>query len=189
MKLGYSAKPKTSKSRKIYDKIVFSSDSELSKTRGNNVLLLSSTSVYDQNITVAMKKIILSKFNQRPDNIHGELARIIVMDSGFKEGIDLFDIKYIHIFEPSVVPADQKQVIGRGTRTCGQKGLEFHPTKGWPLHVFIYDLSIPEPLQGNMLGAKTAIDLYMKAMNLDVRLLHFANDLEKPLYWALSIMI
>jgi len=181
MKLGYSANPKkkSKKTDKGYDKIEFSSDSALSKTSGNNVLLLSSTSVYDQNITVALKKIILSKFNQRPDNVHGELARIIVMDSGFKEGIDLFDIKYIHIFEPSVVPADQKQVIGRGTRTCGQKGLEFHPTKGWPLHVFIYDLSIPEPLQGNMLGAETAIDLYMKAMNLDVRLFHFANDLEK----------
>ena len=181
MKLGYSATPKKKprKTGKGYDKIEFSSDSALSKSRGNNVLLLSSTSVYDQNITVALKKIILSKFNQRPDNIHGELVRIIVMDSGFKEGIDLFDIKYIHIFEPSVVPADQKQVIGRGTRTCGQKGLEFHPTKGWPLQVFVYDLSIPEPLQTNMLGAETAIDLYMKAMNLDIRLFRFANDLEK----------
>jgi len=35
------------------------------------------------------------------------------MDSGFKEGIDLFDIKYVHIFEHSVNSADQKQVIGR----------------------------------------------------------------------------
>ena len=91
-----------------------------------------------------MKKEILVKFNQRPENIHGELARIIVMDSGFKEGIDLFDVKYIHIFEPSVNNADEKQVIGRGTRTCGQKGLDFHPRKGWPLQVFIYDLEFPK---------------------------------------------
>ena len=181
MKLGYSATPKkkSKKSDKGYAKIEFLTDDELSKNKENNVLLLSSTSVYDQNITVALKKTILSKFNQRPENIYGELARIIVMDSGFKEGIDLFDIKYIHLFEPSVVPADQKQAIGRGTRTCGQRGLDFHPTKGWPLYVFIYDLSIPESLRANLLGAQSAIELYMKAMNIDIRLFHFANDLEK----------
>lgn len=170
---------KKKKGAKKYKKIEFKTDEELEKTPENNFLLLSSVSVYDQNITVALKKTILAKFNQRPENIYGKLARIIVMDSGFKEGIDLFDIKYVHMFEPSVVPADQKQVIGRGTRTCGQKGLEFHPTRGWPLHVFVYDLTIPETLQQNFMGAKTAIDLYMKAMNIDVRLLHFAHDLEK----------
>jgi hypothetical protein len=101
------------------------------------------------------------------------------MDSGFKEGIDLFDIKYVHIFEPSTVAADQKQVIGRGTRTCGQKGLDFHPQQGWPLHVFVYDLQIPEKLHGSFMGTKTAIELYLKSMNLDIRLLKFASDLEK----------
>ena len=181
IQLGYTAKPKkqnnANKKNKGYEKIELLPEAKGSSK--DTVFLLTSTTVYDQNITVAMKKTLLSKFNQRPENIHGELARFIVMDSGFKEGIDLFDIKYIHIFEPSVVPADQKQVIGRGTRTCGQKGLAFHPTKGWPLHVFVYDLSIPEPLQGSLLGAKTTMELYMKAMNLDIRLSHFANELEK----------
>ena len=125
-------------------KINLLKDNELEKTSGKNLYLLSSVGVYNKPISVSMKKEMLKKFNQRPENIHGELVRFIVMDSGFKEGIDLFDIKYIHIFEPSVVPADQKQVIGRGTRTCGQKRLEFHPTSGWKLNVFIYDLEIPE---------------------------------------------
>jgi superfamily II DNA or RNA helicase len=66
------------------------------------------------------------------------------MDNGYKEGIDLFDIKYIHIFEPSLNNSDLKQVIGRGTRTCGQKGLKFIPGIGWPLYVYIYDLIIQE---------------------------------------------
>jgi hypothetical protein len=128
---------------------------------------------------VKTKKEILGKFNSRPDNIHGDLARIIIMDSGFKEGIDLFDIKYIHIFEPSVNAADQKQVIGRGTRTCGQKGLEFSPTKGWPLHVFVYDLEIPGSLQSSLLGATSTFDLLMKAMNVDIRLINFGYDIER----------
>ena len=121
----------------------------------------------------------MANFNSRPDNIYGDLARIIVMDSGFKEGIDLFDIKYIHIFEPSLNTADQKQVIGRGTRTCGQKGLEFHPTRGWPLEVFVYDMDIPEKLRFSLLGAETTQELLMRAMNADIRLANFGYDVER----------
>ena len=167
------------KSRKRYNKIELLPDSTLATTTNENFYMMCSVSVYDQPISVVMKKSMLSKFNQRPENIQGELVRFIILDSGFKEGIDLFDIKYIHIFEPSVVASDQKQVIGRGTRTCGQKGLEFHPTQGWPLHIFIYDLTIQESIRKSLLGADTAMDLYLKAMNLDVRLLTFASDLEK----------
>ena len=129
---------------KKYGKIELLSDTELAKTPYNNFYLLCSVGLYDQSITVKQKKAILQKMNQRPENVNGKLARIIVMDSGFKEGIDLFDIKYVHIFEPQVTAADQKQVIGRATRTCGQKGLEFHPMRGWPLHVYIYDIDIPQ---------------------------------------------
>jgi len=167
------------KKQKQFEKIELLSQEGLKKHPTNNFFMLSSVAVYDQPISVAMKKSILQTFNSRPDNIYGDLARIIIMDSGFKEGIDLFDIKYVHIFEPSVVGADQKQVIGRGTRTCGQRGLDFHPTQGWPLHVFIYDLELPNQIQSQFLDTKTAFDLYVKAMNLDIRLFHFSHDLEK----------
>jgi hypothetical protein len=170
---GGAAKPKQ------YGKIELLNDEELAKTPGNNFYLLASIGVYDQPISVKQKKAILQKMNQRPENVNGELARIIVMDSGFKEGIDLFDIKYVHIFEPQVTAADQKQVIGRGTRTCGQKGLEFHPTRGWPLHVFIYDVDMPEPIRKYMANSSTAFDLYLKALNIDVRLIEFTHDLER----------
>jgi len=166
------------KKKKIFKKLTLLDPSELDKTPSNNFYLLSSVSVYDQPISVQTKKEILRRFNERPENTHGEKARIIVMDSGFKEGIDLFDIKYIHIFEPPVNMADQKQIIGRGTRLCGQKGLRFHPTRGWPLHVFIYNLSIPEPMQPGFLGATSAFELYLKSLNLDIRLFDFAADLE-----------
>ena len=178
-KKAVAKKAPAKKAVKKYEKIELLSNTLLNKTPNNNFYLLSSVSVFDQPISVPLKKEILKNFNSRPDNIYGKNARIIVMDSGFKEGIDLFDIKYVHIFEPSTVAADQKQVIGRGTRTCGQKGLDFHPQQGWPLHVFVYDLQIPEKLQGSFMGTKTAIELYLKSMNLDIRLLKFASDLEK----------
>jgi len=172
--------PKTGgATKKRFDKIVLDSDSKLTKTKGTNFYLLSSVNVYDQPINVSTKKQMLSKFNDRDSNVHGEEVRFIIMDSGFKEGIDLFDIKYVHIFEPTVNNADQKQVIGRGTRTCGQKGLDFHPTRGWPLHVFVYDISIPGSLQRHFLDSKTTFELYLKSLNLDMKLLSFLEHMEK----------
>ena len=178
MTLGYKADPTVS-GKKKFGKIQMLSDEQLRKTKGSNFYLLSSVTVFDQPISVAVKKDILTRFNERPNNVHGENTRIMVMDSGFKEGIDLFDIKYIHIFEPSSTAADQKQVIGRGTRTCGQKGLQFHPTMGWPLHVFIYDMVIPSDVRGLMGNVDTTFQLYMKAMNLDLRLYAFTGELER----------
>ena len=111
-----------------------------------SVALLYSGTVYGKPLTVKLKKEILSLYNSRtkPDNIHGQHIRFIVLDNGFKEGIDLFDVKYVHVFEPPLNPSDRKQVIGRTTRTCGQSGLPFNASQGgWPLSVFVYDVGIP----------------------------------------------
>lgn len=112
--------------------------------REDNFLLLCSTSIYEQTFTVALKNKIIQLFNFRPTNIHGDLARFIILDSGYKEGIDLFDVKYVHIFEPSLTTGDLQQTIGRATRLCGQKGLPFQDKIGWPLYVYHYTTIIPE---------------------------------------------
>ena len=112
-----------------------------------NFGLLSSNSVFGTNFNEKIKKELLKLFNERPDNINGKKLRFIIFDSGFKEGIDLFDVKYVHIFEPSMTIADLKQTIGRATRTCGQKGLDFIPNIGWPLYVYNYYLTVPNITQ------------------------------------------
>ena len=165
--LGYNTKQEILQESKLIDR------------KYNNFFLLTSLDVYNKPLSVKTKKNILKIMNQRPDNIHGRLSRFILMDSGFKEGIDLFDIKYIHIFEPSVNDADMKQVIGRSTRTCGQKGLHFIPGIGWPLYVYIYDISIPKNVSKQFLNSTTLYELYLKTLNIDVREIYFTNDLQK----------
>jgi hypothetical protein len=168
---GYTAK--TTDNGK-YEKLHFVDDSPPNKT----FLVLSSVAIFGQPLSVGFKKTILAKFNDRAENTNGKQARFIIMDSGFKEGIDLFDLKYVHVFEPSATLADQKQVVGRGTRTCGQMGLQFHPTQGWPLNVYIYDAVIPKELRSLLGNAKTVFQLYLKALNLDLRLFALAGELE-----------
>jgi len=155
------------------------SDEVLLRTKNENFFLLCSLDVFGNPLRVNTKKSILKKYNQRPENVHGKLSRFILMDAGFKEGIDLFDIKYIHLFEPSVNEADLKQVIGRGTRTCGQKGLKFIPNVGWPLNVYIYDLTIPEKVRAKFLDEPTLFALYLKSLNIDIKEKVFGIDLQK----------
>ncbi len=152
---------------------------ELLKTKNNNYAVLLSKSFYERPVNAKLRKAILDKYNSRPDNTHGKLIRFIVLDQGFKEGIDLFDVKYVHLFEPLVVNADEKQAIGRATRFCGQKGLVFHPKYGWPLYVFKYDVAIPKELKNKYMDADTLFELYIKNSNLDMRKIIFANELEK----------
>jgi hypothetical protein len=40
-------------------------------------------------------------------------------------------------------------------------------------------LEIPEQLQNSFIGSKSIMELYLKTMDIDVRLINFANDLEK----------
>jgi superfamily II DNA or RNA helicase len=105
---------------------------------------LTSTTMFGATFTSKLKKQVLTRFNARPTNVHGDDVRFIILDSGFKEGIDLFDVKYVHIFEPSMTIADLKQTIGRATRTCGQRGLNFQPNVGWPLYVYNYFIVVPD---------------------------------------------
>lgn len=172
--LGYNAPYVGNK----YGKIAFKTADTLQRHKFYNFYLLTSRTIFDQPINVATKRDILARFNERPDNIYGENVRIIIMDSGFKEGIDLFDIKYIHVFEPQETMADMKQVIGRGTRTCGQKGLPFDAREGWPLHVYLYDMVIDKKLEPLLDNATTAFELYMKAQKRDIRLYNFIGQIE-----------
>lgn len=100
--------------------------------------LLSSTAIWNTPTTQLTTKETLQVFNERPHNIYGDKIRFIILDSGFKEGIDLYDVKYCHIFEDQLNPSDLIQAQGRALRFRGQCGLEFN--NGWVLNVFNYSL-------------------------------------------------
>jgi len=134
--------------------------------------VLSSTAIYDKPFTQKHVKNVLTMYNERPGNIHGHHMRFIVLDSGFKEGIDLFDVKYVHIFENQRNNADLIQAIGRATRSCGQKGLNFLPNTGWPLHVYQYYLTYEDP-------TKIVFDDYLQYAGVDLNMLVISENIEK----------
>jgi hypothetical protein len=142
------------------------------KTENNETFgLLSSTSIYDKVFTKKHIQAVISMYNKRPDNVYGETMRFIVLDSGFKEGIDLFDVKYVHIFENQKSGADLTQAIGRATRTCGQSGLQFVKNIGWKLHIYQYFLLHEDNT--------TWFDDYMRHDGNDLNSLHLISSIEK----------
>lgn len=139
--------------------------------------VLSSTSIYDAETSPKITKEILSVFNKRPDNVYGKDVRFIIIDSGFKEGIDLFDVKYCHIFEEQKNPSDLVQAIGRATRYCGSNGLRFN--KGWELEVFNYK-SVSR-IEKNLLGKIGDFVLAKKTKGVVKRLQEQDENLSKKL--------
>ena len=160
-----------------YDENLRSVDSKL-RPVSNTFSLLSSTLTYGKSFPVALRRQIIQDFNKRPDNIYGENIRFIILDSGYKEGLDLFDVKYVHIFEPSLTASDEKQVVGRGTRFCGQKGLHFHPSLGWPMEVYRYEVDIPDKVRP-LFGESHLFPLFLKYSGIDIRKVLFAKNLEQ----------
>ena len=175
----------------------YKSLSELEKTAYNNFFLLTSVQLFDKPMKTKDKRKMLQLFNARPskslnlwkddkgheadeiNNVYGKYIRFIILDSEFKEGIDLLDVKYVHMFEPATQPSDQTQIIGRATRAYGQCGLTFTPNIGWPLHVYIYDIAIPPSYQSTFLNSKNLFELYqnlyLRKNNIDIQLSVFAN--------------
>jgi superfamily II DNA or RNA helicase len=142
---------------------------ELKKSKYSNFALLTSSTVYKRPLSVGLKKKILALLNERPDNIYGENVRFVILDQTFKEGIDVFDVKYLHILEPLLTAAEQTQVIGRGTRFCGQMGLPFNPKYGWKLEVFRYNMTYENT---------DVFKLYLKHANIDLSAINFSAELE-----------
>lgn len=147
----------------------------------NGFAILQSLPLWKNPLSVDTKKTILKVFNSRPENSYGQLLRIIVLDSKFKEGIDLYDVKYVHLLEPSIAASDLKQAVGRATRYCGQKGLPFVPRSGWRLNVFIYNTILPsgDPylLQDKTQKDVTAHNLMLEKSGLDLALLNLTQEI------------
>ena len=140
----------------------------------NTFGLLTKSVVNKKPLSVGLKKNMMAIMNNRETgekgNVYGKNMRFLILDSGFKEGIDVFDVKYMHILEPLITKAENTQVIGRGTRYCGQSGLPFMPNVGWPLNIYRYNIKYDD----NM----TVHDLFIKHSNENISILNFIAELE-----------
>jgi hypothetical protein len=70
-----------------------------------------------------------------PNNMHGEIIKVIMITASGAEGISLKNVRNVHITEPYWHPVRMEQVIGRARRICSHQGL---PKELRSVDVYLY---------------------------------------------------
>ena len=58
-----------------------------------------------------------------PSNRHGMHCRIVIADSRYTQGISLFDVRVVHLFDEMPSLNMERQAIARAIRSCGHRQL------------------------------------------------------------------
>ena len=90
------------------------------------------------------------KASTNPNNINGEIVKVIIISKAGSEGLDFKNIRQIHLLEPWYNLNRTDQVIGRGVRNLSHCQL---PYKERNTQIFLYGTNLNNELE--------AIDLYM----------------------------
>jgi hypothetical protein len=85
------------------------------------------------------------------ENVYGEEIKVILISKTGAEGIDLNNIRQVHIMEPWYNMNRIEQIIGRAVRNCSHKNLPF---KERNVQIFLYGTLLDD-------NAHEAIDLYV----------------------------
>ena len=85
-------------------------------------------------------KKLMQLFNA-PFNKYGEYVQLFLASQTFNEGIDLKAVRHIHIFEPLITWASDKQTLGRAARNCSHKDLD---KSEWNVTIHRYMSNFPE---------------------------------------------
>ena len=89
------------------------------------------------------------------NNFLGEIIKVFMITSSGAEGIDMRNVRYVHIVEPYWHPVRTQQVIGRARRICSHEDL---PEELRTVNVFFYLMTFTE----EQLSSDASIELRLK---------------------------
>jgi pyrimidine operon attenuation protein/uracil phosphoribosyltransferase len=102
-------------------------------------------------------KQLLKQYNH-PENKYGEYVHVMLASQGFNEGIDLKAVRHIHIFEPLLTMASDKQTIGRAARFCSHGDLDIDQGE-WTVQIHRYMSDFPLSVSVNSESNKAAVNV------------------------------
>jgi hypothetical protein len=101
------------------------------------------------------------------NNHYGEIIKILMITSSGAEGIDLKNIRHIHLMEPYWHPVRLEQVIGRGVRICSHKDL---PEELRNVKVYLYLMTFTEAQK------RSDISIELRLKDLSKKLYHYDDE-------------
>ena len=97
--------------------------------------------VLNSNWKLVPSNIVTQLKNISPNNLYGEVIKVLMITSSGAEGISLKNVRYVHITEPYWHPVRNTQVIGRAKRICSHSEL---PKELQTVEVFLYLMKFTE---------------------------------------------
>lgn len=93
--------------------------------------------------------------NISDNNFYGDIIKLLIISASGAEGIDLKNVRFVHLMESYWHPVRIEQVIGRARRICSHKDL---PEELQTVEVFLYIMTFTE----EQLTGDSAIELKLK---------------------------
>jgi hypothetical protein len=93
------------------------------------------------NLPNTLKSDLMSKYNPDRKNMYGDVIKLLMITASGAEGINLRNVRYVHIMEPYWHPVRTEQIIGRANRICSHYEL---PEKLRTVNVFVYIMKFTE---------------------------------------------
>ena len=117
--------------------------------------------VFNSTWTVVPASLVEQIKQISSDNFYGEIIKVLMITASGAEGIDLKNIRYVHITEPYWHPVRMQQVIGRARRICSHKDLS---KELQTVEVFLYLMKFSE----EQLKSDISIELRLKDKAKDI---------------------
>ena len=142
------------------------------------------------------KNIILNIFNHHLDklppnirkyieskggNMYGNVIKILMATSSAAEGINLQNVRQVHIMEPYWNPVRIDQVMGRAVRTCSHSRL---PEIDRHVDIFFYVATFTK----SQLDSSFTIKIKDKGLTTDETIFNIANNKKQILGGLLTLM-
>jgi hypothetical protein len=84
----------------------------------------------------------LTKLYNRAENKNGDYIHVFLASQGFSTGTDYKGIRHVHIFEPTLSPNKETQIIGRSSRYCSHSHLDYPQQWTSTIHRYLSDFPI-----------------------------------------------
>ena len=99
--------------------------------------------------------IVTELVKMNDNNLYGEIIKLLMITASGAEGINLFNVRHVHIMEPYWHHARIDQVIGRARRICSHKEL---PDEHRTVDAYIYLMTLSD----KQLKSEDSIELRMR---------------------------
>jgi hypothetical protein len=114
--------------------------------------------------------------SKSPNNFYGEIIKVLMITASGAEGIDLKNVRYVHLTESYWHPVRLEQVIGRAKRICSHNDL---PQELQTVEVFLYLMTFSQLQIDNKLSTELKLkdrsDIDRRPITTDEKLFEVAT--------------